>query len=147
MKNVLIVVFALMSVGLFAQRDQRGKQRNQQRMERAELTPEQQASLHSKRLALELDLSEAQQEKIYQLDLAQAKEREVFREENRSKKEGQQANRFKRQERRLERQLAYKKSLKPILTEPQMKKWETLQSNRERKFRDKRRSGHQKRQH
>lgn len=141
MKNVLIALFALISVGLYAQRDQQGRQRNQQRMERAVLTPEQQASLHSKRLALELDLSEAQQEKIYQLDLARSQEREALREENRSKQQARQANRFKMEEQRLERQLTYKKSLKSVLTESQMKKWEALQNDRKGKFRDKRRSG------
>ena len=130
MKNLFIAIFALFSLTVFAQQNRQGKHRGNDRMERADLNPEQQASLHSKKMTLALDLSDAQEKKVYQLELAKAKERKTRREAHQNGKNLDQADKFDRQEERLERQITYKRSLKDILTKEQLLKWEKMQHHR-----------------
>ena len=78
MKKILVIAIALISLQGVAQERQR-EHRKEDRKERPQtlkdLTPEQAATLQTKKMALHLDLSEAQQKEIYQLNLANAKER------------------------------------------------------------------------
>lgn len=118
----LTVVIMLFSLTISAQ--------GQRQQKRADFTPEQRASLQTKKLALRLDLNEKQQKEIEKIMLKSAEERQTFRTENRKNKQDGTGltsdERFDRANMRLERQEVRKAEMKKILTEDQFEKWETI---------------------
>jgi len=105
-------------------------QRQGQRQQKAQYTPEQRATIQSKKLALRLDLNEKQQKEVEKLMLKNAKEREKTRaafQKNKQDGTGFTNNkRFERENMRLTKQQAQKAEFKKILTEDQFKKWENF---------------------
>ncbi len=101
---------------------------NQRQGKRADFTPDQMATLQTKKMALHLDLNENQQKAIYNLNKKNAEEREELRAEfQKNKEQGTPLTsdeRFARENIRLGRQLAHKNELKKILTDEQFEKWE-----------------------
>lgn len=109
-----------------------------------DMTPEQVATLSSKRLALALDLTEAQRGQVMELQLERVKERRAVM-EGRERSEGQgselsPAERYERLNNRLDRKLAYKASMKKILSEKQYADWVSMHDHSKR-------SGHAGRRH
>jgi hypothetical protein len=94
------------------------------------MTPEQIAILGSKRLALDLDLSQDQQTKVKELQLQRVTEHRAIMQERKLKRAEKDSlspdARFNRINNRLDRQLAYKSEMKEILTEEQYAKWDKL---------------------
>ena len=109
----------------------------QRQQKRADYTPEQRATLQSKKLALRLDLNANQEKAVEKLMLKSAEERATFRTENqKNKKDGTgltNDERFEREKMRLEKQQAHKADFKKILTEEQFEKWETMNQRAMRK--------------
>ena len=125
MKYYLLAV--LFCIGLYgiAQEDMPLPQRDQA----PEFTPEQRASLKTKKLTLALDLSEAQQQKVEKLQLEQARDRAARREarkaensrENRSSEE-----RYDALSEQMDKRIAYQREMKSILTAEQFEKWQSI---------------------
>ena len=121
MKNIVIlfVLMLLFSSAINAQN---------RSVKKVSFTPEQQATLKSKKMALSFDLNKNQQKSIYKLILKNAKERKVIRNQSRLRRQSgktkSQVKHFEFENNRLDRQLAYKKELKNILTEKQFEKWD-----------------------
>ena len=65
MKKVLLLTFAMISLSAMAQ--------EKQKSERPHYTPEQRATLQTKKMTLALDLSTTQQDQVLALELEQAK--------------------------------------------------------------------------
>lgn len=123
---------ALVTVQGMAQDKQRGKriQDRGDRMERfQDFTPEEVAGLKTKKLTLELDLTDSQQDKIYAINLEQAKVRKehgIARKKQKEKGENEKPSKEERLERmneRLDRQIAVKKKMKAVLDKDQYNKW------------------------
>ena len=138
MKKVLILAALLIGTAGFAQ-GPRGHHR--QGMDRMDFTPEQQATLHSKKLALALDLNEQQQGKVMALQLKRAEERKALMEAYKKDSGGEKQpptseERFNRLNAHLDRQLAYKSEMKKILSEEQYKKWNQMASHMRKSFRE-----------
>lgn len=133
MKKVLVTTVILIGMMGFSQRgqhfdsDQRGMK---------DMTPEQVATLKTKRMTLALDLSSAQQKEIQKLNFENAREREALMLERRAKKEKAEESkpsadeRFDFQNERLDRMIAHKGKMKEILSEEQFQKWERLNHHR-----------------
>lgn len=134
MKKLLILALAFISINAFAQ--QRGQGFNQRtpkemgmRMGMAmnNFTPEQQATLKTKRMTLHLDLTESQQKEIYTLNLNQAKEREVNQKAMLANTENGKTftdeERYNLMEKRLNNQIDYKAKIKSILKSEQFELW------------------------
>ena len=103
--------------------------RNQRFKNRDNYTPEQIADLQTKRLALQLDLTDKQQKEIYALKKKQAEERDQFVKEYREKRQSgtlTSDERYAYSSKRLERQAKVKKEMKNILTQEQFEKWELI---------------------
>jgi len=110
----------------------------------ADLTPEETATLQTKKMTLALDLSEDQQAKIQKMNLENAKERKARMEAHKAMKESNsfstmsKEDKLKMKNERLDRQIAFKKQMKEILNAEQYKKWsenmEQQHHNRERKM-------------
>jgi len=131
MKKIILIAIALISLQGIAQKRQ-GEQRKGDRNEHSQslrnLTPEQSATLQSKKLTLRLDLSEAQQKEIYKMHLANAKKRQAKMETARKMRESNERSskeqRYELTNERLDQQIAQKKQLKSILTQEQFEKLE-----------------------
>ena len=132
MKKLVIAMIALMTISTQAQEGRetkRGSQNNKQKEFMQDLTPEEVATLKTKKMTLHLDLTESQQREIKKINLEMAKEQSIKRGE-RKKKMGQERAKPSKEERlnmmnsRLDKQIETKKQLKRVLTEQQFEKWE-----------------------
>ncbi|MGE5944532.1 MAG: hypothetical protein ACM31G_09360 [Flavobacteriales bacterium] len=136
MKKLLLIALALISIEGIAQ------QRMQQRPERKEmadkmfaLTPEESATLQTKRMTLQLDLNEYQQKEIYKLNLENATKRQLTMEANKAKRESGTFERptkqdyLSRMNARLDNQIATRIKMNYILNTEQRTKWEEAQAH------------------
>ncbi len=125
MRNLMIIALLLAGFSTFAQP---AKREGREHSPLKDMSAEQIATLRSKQLALDLDLTEAQREKVSELELQKASERKAHME---ARKEGDEPKaaagpeeRFNRMNARLDRQLAYKNAMKNILSKEQYARWE-----------------------
>jgi len=141
MKKLLLIAIALITVNATAQEQKREGQRKG-RMEKAQyfkdFSPEEMATLQTKKLALDLDLTETQQQKIQAIHLEQAKARKTEMEaRKKTRTEGKKEiatkdDRFKRANSQLDKKLAMKAKMKDILSKEQFEKWEINNTRKER---------------
>jgi periplasmic protein CpxP/Spy len=142
MKKLVLIVMALVAMQVTAQEQrrehkQRDKQERSQRFK--DFTPEQIAELQTKKMALRLDLTEAQQRDIKKIHLANAKERQAKREEQKLKREKNNGEKLSKEERydimneRLDKQISNKKEMKRILSKEQFEKFERNLNLKQRK--------------
>ncbi|MCL6267831.1 DUF4890 domain-containing protein [Flagellimonas myxillae] len=128
MKRLVMAMLLLTSIGVAAQ----GNVNRKGRGFKADLTSEQMATLHTKKLTLALDLTEGQQERIMEINLAQAERLTAKREELKAKKEQGELKRptaderFEIENARLDRQIAHHQEMKEILTDDQYQTWKKL---------------------
>ncbi|NNJ89589.1 MAG: hypothetical protein HKP53_09315 [Eudoraea sp.] len=141
MKKVLIAMFTIASLTAMAQE---GPDRGP-RDGKEQLTPEQMATLQTKKMTLALDLSSAQQKQIQEFHLENAKLRKEKMEVAKGDRKDLSAEeRYARQNERLDHMIAQKEEMKKILNEEQFSKWEKEMSHRKNKGR----KGHKgKREH
>lgn len=129
MKKIAVVLLLLLGATSFAQDGgkKKGKLKN--------MTPEQVATLQTKKATLALDLTEKQQEQIKTLLLDKAKIRKSAMTSQKARKDDQGESvtvdeRFARESERLDYQIAQKAELQKILSAEQMVKWEEMQKRR-----------------
>lgn len=120
MNRAIIMVLMFITVNTFAQ-------------ERMNLTTEQSATLRTKEMTLQLDLTEKQQSQVYKIHEDLAKKRQETRTIDR--KELSEEERYEMRIERLDQMIAVKKEMKTILNEEQFEKWETLMQKRTAKMR------------
>ncbi|MBT8260915.1 MAG: hypothetical protein KJN82_06350 [Bacteroidia bacterium] len=154
MKKLLLIALALFTLNATAQQ-QKQEKRQEERKERkekskrmqrfADFTPEEMAQLKTKKMTLDLDLTEAQQKDLYKFNLKEAQERKQMMEERKKAKEqGEKGNkpskdeRFKMANNKLDRQIAHKKEMKRILNDSQFEKWERMSKKMQQKNKQKR---------
>lgn len=138
MKKIMILALVFISLNTFAQQkkgDSQRKDRKEMRMQRTDLTPEQQATLLTKKMTLNLDLSENQQKEVYNLNIAQAKERQANREDFKKAKEAGQRptedERYNRMITQLDNQILFQNKMKSILKSEQYAVWKEDMANHE----------------
>ncbi|MCK0107681.1 hypothetical protein MWU58_00100 [Flavobacteriaceae bacterium S0825] len=131
MKKIILIAIALVSLQGIAQerqREQRKDFKKQRSQALKDLTPEQAATLQTKKMTLHLDLSEAQQKDIYKLNFANAKERQAkMKAAEKMRESGEKPSkeaRYGLMNERLDKQIAQKKQIKSILTKEQFEKFE-----------------------
>jgi protein CpxP len=128
MKKIGIVLMLLVGVSAIAQR---GEKRSREGMK--DLTPEQVATLQTKKATLALDLSEIQQGQMNALLLEKATMRKTKMDERKAQKEKDETKKRTSEERyalaneRLDYQIAQKGKLKNILSDEQYEKWGKMQ--------------------
>ena len=132
MKKLIFIALAFIAVQATAQqRNDRPNRPQGERMERfKDMTPEEMATLQTKKMALQMDLTESQQKEIQKINLENAKERKARMEARRNS--GNMRNlskeeRLKIANERLDRQIEMKAKMKKILNEEQYAKWEQNQ--------------------
>jgi len=132
MKKVFVVAVILVGLTTFAQ--EKGKNTEN-------LSLEQQTELLVKKMTLDLDLNEKQQNAIRPVLLEESKKREVQKAERKARKKNEEKvskeKMFEMKSKALDNQLAIKEKMKSILTTDQMEKWETLKADRKGKMKQK----------
>lgn len=100
----------------------------------SQMTPEQQAITQTKQMTLDLDLSEAQQNKVLELNKTAALEREKMRakkeESKKTAAEMTSDEKFEMKNQRLDTQLKHQNELKKIMNEKQYEDWKKMQETR-----------------
>ena len=133
MKKLLILAVALLSFQLTtAQQDGNRQMKRQQYNKMQDKSPEETAELKAKRMTLNLDLSDKQQEQVYNLFLENEKERRAQREANQGKSDKPSQEEI--ESIRLDKQIEMKRKLKDILNEEQYTKWEKNMENKRDNF-------------
>ena len=115
---------------------ERGTHPNQRMEKMKALSPEQEATLWSKKMTLKLDLNETQQDQMYALILEKAQARDQ-RFKNLRKERPTKEQIYKMEVDRLDQEIAMKKALKSILTERQLERWELMENKKSLKISEK----------
>ncbi len=122
------MAFTVIAFQVNAQQGPRESQRGNRgdRMEMLkDLTPEQAAEIHTKRMTLDLDLTDAQQKQLQAINLEEAKYKKAKMEARKNMTEKPTSDEMAaRKIEMLDHQIEYKRKVKSILTEEQYKKWE-----------------------
>ncbi|MCR9229312.1 MAG: hypothetical protein NXH90_17965 [Flavobacteriaceae bacterium] len=132
MKQLAILLVMLTTVSMTAQRHDGQKMHKGPKMD---MTAEQMATLQTKHMALALDLTKNQQDKVYEINLEKAQFRKekwaeikAARESGQWKKPTPEA-RFEMENARLDRQIAMQEKMRDVLDEKQYETWKKF-SNR-----------------
>jgi len=136
-------LFSLLLVGIslitFAQNKENRMMKNMQ-----DFTPEQNAILQTKKMALALDLNTTQQNQILAINKKQAVERKTKMDARKALKENatkpRADERFKMMNEKLDAQLAHQKEVKKILNDSQYIEWKKTQKEKMKKVYRKRTS-------
>ncbi|MBD0833619.1 hypothetical protein [Aestuariibaculum sediminum] len=133
MKNILVIAMALITLQGIAQEKRALANRMDRPHRMSDLSPEQAATLKTKKMTLHLDLTTKQQDEIYKLNLENAKARKEMMANLKAKREhGElkkptQEQRYKMMNARLDHQIDEKAKMKTILNSEQFIKWENHQ--------------------
>lgn len=129
MKKLVVIALALITLQVSAQEQRR------ERGNHVDYTPEEMAQLQTKKMTLDLDLTEAQQRQVSAINLENAKARKEKMKAFKGKKEnGEKPSKeemLKMKNDRLDAQIAMKKKMKSILNDEQFEKWEKRQNKRQ----------------
>ena len=120
MKNTLMILIALVSFTMSAQ-NKIGEDKQFRQESKKNFTPEQKAELHSKKLTLELDLTDSQQKEIYQVLLKHKKEKSTY---SKKGKEISSEEKYEAKKAAMNQRIALKREFKNVLTKEQYEKWE-----------------------
>mgnify|MGYP005650758739 FL=1 len=143
MKSSLKIFIFLFSISLVAQqpnrgmKPERGKQPNHRMQEIKKLNPEQAAKLWAKKMTLDLDLNQIQEDQMYALILEKTNKMKE-RMENKPKERPSKNEIYQIELDKLNEEIAMKKRVKNILSEKQYVLWS--KSLKKKKTLDKRRS-------
>ncbi|MFK7781027.1 hypothetical protein [Psychroserpens sp.] len=130
MKKLMMIAIAFLTLSVTAQ-DKKNKKDFLK-----DLSAEEIATLKTKKMTLELDLTESQQLKIKSLILEEANHRKQQKAKFEEKKKDERPSkeeRFTKANERLDRKIELKKQMKSILNDEQYKKWETTLNQRGKK--------------
>ncbi len=135
MKKIFITLLLLVGITAMAQRPD-GKERKGKHNAMRDFTPEQVATLQTKKMTLALDLTTAQQNSVKALALENAKARKAKMEERKAKRKDGEAKkptaeeRFTMQNEMLDHKIAQRTKMKNILSEEQFAKWQKMNKHR-----------------
>ena len=141
MKSILKILVLLFSLTVFAQQpprqmdSERGKRPNNRMQAMKALTPEQEATLWTKKMTLELDLNQNQQDQMYALILEKTKKIKL-RMENKPEERPSNDEVYNIHISRLDEAIAMKESLKKILNDYQFAQWELIKNKKYSKTKD-----------
>jgi len=125
MKKVILLVVLMVGFTTMAQKGERRHKGDFKNM-----SAEQMATLQTKKMTLDLELTEAQQSKIKAFNLENAKKRKAKMEERKAQKDTSERPKLTSDEQyalkseRLDAAIAHKADLKKILSNEQFEKWE-----------------------
>lgn len=120
-KLASIALVALFTISTFAQKQQR-------RQQRPDFTVDQMAELQTKKMTLQFDLSEQQQQQILEINTRKAADRKQKMEARQAAKIADKKPTsdeiFKNKSERMNNMIAHKAEMKKVLNETQFETWE-----------------------
>ncbi|KKN80126.1 hypothetical protein LCGC14_0333190 [marine sediment metagenome] len=139
-----LVMAILIMAGITASAQDHSKRGNRGDMK--DFTPEQIATIQTKKMTLALDLNDSQQVKIKKILTEDAKTRKSkMTERKASKEEGKKVvtadEKYAMANERLDHEIARKKEMKSILNDDQFEKWEKISSKKKMRGHNKEKSG------
>ncbi|MCV6629890.1 MAG: hypothetical protein OIF50_08530 [Flavobacteriaceae bacterium] len=118
MKTMLSALMALcMSLSLFAQDGKEVREKMK------DFSPEQIATIKTKKMVLSLDLSSSQESKVYDLLLAQIKDRKDKRLSKEAREKLSSDQRYALMNEKLDAQIAFQRKMNSILDDKQYEQW------------------------
>ncbi|WP_435623347.1 hypothetical protein [Flagellimonas sp.] len=133
MKQLAVLLMAFISLSAFSQRAD-GPKKSKRALQ--DLSVEQLATLHTKKLTLALDLTESQQAKIMEISLEEVAFKKNKHEEIKAKKESGEwkkpsaDERFEMANARLDHKIAHHQKMKQVLNKEQYQTWKEIQLKR-----------------
>lgn len=126
MKYIVTTILLCLTMTVAAQRGNDHRGNDHQR--RAPLSPEQHATLTTKKMTLTLDLTTQQVDKVYKVRLEQAQKREAFMAERKKedRPELTKEQRFELETKKLDHRIAIQREMKSILTTDQFELWRKM---------------------
>ena len=126
MKKLVLITLLMVSITTMAQRHKEGHgaQERPNREALKNMTPEQHATLKTKKMTLDLDLNESQERAMMAINLEAAKKRASKRAQRSEKKEMSSEEHYQKRLESLEGLIETKKKIKAILSEEQFAKFE-----------------------
>ncbi|WP_338357551.1 DUF4890 domain-containing protein [Yeosuana marina] len=139
MKKLVFIAVAFIAIQATSQNaNQRpNKERGNRAEQFSDMTPEEMATLQTKKMTLHLDLNESQQRAVQQLNLQNATERKARMEARKAQRESGNMEKPSKEERLkmmnevLDHKIAMKAKMKDILNADQYAKWEQSQEKME----------------
>ena len=135
MKNLMVITIAFLTLSATAQDRRQERNRHDHAKEiMKDMTPDEVATLKTKKLTLKLDLTDKQQRQVESILLEQAVERQKKREAHQNKEEKEKPTKeefLKMQNDRLDSQIEMKRKMKNILTEDQYAKFEKMKPRKQ----------------
>lgn len=130
MKNLILITVLAFAISAQAQQKRYAVKSNS-------FSPEEMATLQSKRMTLNLDLTKVQQQEVHQLLLEKFELRQAkINARSDEKEKPTKADKYQRMNASLDQKIETKSQLKSILTEAQYKKWErSLNQNKKKSAR------------
>ena len=122
MKSITLVLLFLVGTMSFAQPQKRGHEQHPKMDKMKEMSAENIATLMSKKMTLQLDLSETQQAQVYELLLESTTKKKAQR-ANRPERKLSKEEHFEMQNKMLDDKIAFSKSMKAILNDAQYALW------------------------
>lgn len=140
-KLMLIAIVAMVAIQVNAQdtKDRPNRERSPKMDRFQDLTPEEMATLQTKKMTLHLDLNESQQKEIQKINLENAIDRKAKMEARKAQREDgtmakpSKEEHLKMMNDRLDKQIAMKAKMKKILNDEQFVKWEKQQQEMNKK--------------
>ena len=137
MKKLILIAIAMIAIQVSAQdtKERPNRERSAKMDKLQDVTPEEMASLQTKKMTLHLDLNESQQKEIQKINLENATERKAKMEARKAQKANgtmtkpSKEEHLKMMNERLDNQIEMKAKMKKILNDEQFAKWEKQQEN------------------
>jgi len=144
MKNVMLICSLFLVFVANAQRQGGMDKKNSQERVMKDATPEEMATLRSKKLTLDFDLSQAQQSQVKAIELGRAKTAKARMAARKDKNTLTKAEVVTLKNDRLDAAIAYKREMKAVLNTTQYERWEKRMRSKGRKMRSKGKKGKKK---
>lgn len=132
MKPFILVAFIFIGMMSFAQPSKRGREMSPPMHKMANMSAENIATLMSKKMTLQLDLSKTQQAKVYELILETTVKKRAQK-ANRPEKKPSKGQHFEMQNKMLDNKIAFNKSMKAILNDVQYTLWKQQTQKKKKK--------------
>ncbi len=131
MNKLFLIVIAIFTLQINAQKPSNQEKKNHKKEFFKDLSAAQIANLKTKKMTLYLDLTKAQQNKVYNINLISAKERKIKSQERENNNIKPNSNeRYQHKMAKLDKQIAYKKEMQSILNKEQFEKWKKMKMHR-----------------
>ena len=142
MKKISLILILMLSISAFAQ-DRKQERKQDHKMDKVEMSADEMATLRTKKMALKLDLTDAQQARLKTLFTEEANYKKTTMAQHREMKKDTATwnkNRFAIQNARLDHQKEMQDKIKTILTPEQFETWKASSDRSEKKMKMKHRN-------